>query len=243
MFALFGEICDDSSLRALNPEREEQTVARAVQSAIAAVPGKQRRRLGAAYWQLEGLRLASLLYEWLTVERQRSAFLVVQREQDIPLELGQLQFRLRVDRVDQLPDGSRMIIDYKSGNSKVQDWLGDRPARPQLLLYGIAEPDSAVALAFAQVRPRECCYVGLGEVAVAPGISTDISRAVKLRMEADDWTSLNARWRENLERIAQSFVAGEAQVDPLSLSSCSRCGLQSLCRVDATSLNSVGAEE
>jgi len=136
-----------------------------------------------------------------------------------------------------------VIIDYKSGNSKVQDWLGDRPARPQLLLYGIAEPDSAAALAFAQVRPRECCYVGLGRVAVAPGISTDISRAVKAKMEADDWSSLNARWRENLERIARSFVAGEAQVDPLSPSSCSRCGLQSLCRVDTTGFYSGEAEE
>lgn len=243
LFTLFGEICDDSSLRALNPEREDQTVAQAVQAAIEGVPGVQRRRLGTAYWQLEGQRLASLLHEWLTVERQRSAFSVAQREQDITLELAKLQFRLRVDRVDQLPDGSRVIIDYKSGNSKVQDWLGERPVRPQLLLYGIAEPDSAAALAFAQVRPRECCYVGLGRVAVAPGISTDISRAVKAKMEADDWSSLNARWRENLERIARSFVAGEAQVDPLSPSSCSRCGLQSLCRVDTTGFYSGEAEE
>lgn len=243
MFALFGEICDYSSLHTLNPDQVEQAVARAVQAAIEGVPGVQRRRQGTAYWQLEGLRLASLLHEWLTVERQRSAFSVVQREQDITLELAQLEFRLRVDRVDQLPDGSRVIIDYKSGTSTVQDWLGDRPAKPQLLLYGIAEPESAVALTFAQVRPRECCYVGLGRVAVAPGISTDIARAAKAQMDVDDWTSLNQRWQENLERLARSFVAGEAQVDPLPPSSCSRCGLQSLCRVDTTSLKSVEAEE
>ncbi len=124
-----------------------------------------------------------MLTEWLAVERQRSTFSVVQREQDISLELAQLHINLRVDRIDQLPDGSRMIIDYKSGPCTVQDWLGDRPARPQLLLYGCAEPEAAAALAFAQVQPRNCRYVGLGRIAPASGISTDISRAAKSRMK------------------------------------------------------------
>ena len=166
------------------------------------------------------------------MERQRSAFSVVQREQDITLQLAQLHIKLRVDRVDQLPDGSRVIIDYKSGTCTVQDWLGDRPARPQLLLYGCAEPDTAAALAFAQVQPRNCRYVGLGRIAPASGISTDISRAAKSRMNAQDWPTLNERWRETLERLATAFVAGEAQVDPLAPSTCTWCGLQSLCRVD-----------
>ena len=67
----------------------------------------------------------------------------------------------------------------------------------------------------------------------AAGISTDIPRAVKAQMDAQDWISLNARWRENLERLANGFIAGEAQVAPLSSSSCTWCGLQPLCRVDA----------
>ena len=107
------------------------------------------------------------------------------------------------------------------------------PAKPQLLLYSIAEPDRAAALAFGQVRPRDCRYVGLGETAAAPGISTDIARAAKSQLDTQDWASLNARWRENLERLASEFIAGEAQVDPLSLSSCTWCGLQPLCRIDA----------
>lgn len=233
LYALWGEIDDHAALQALNPVTENQTIVRAVQSAIDAFPATQRRRLGESYWQLESKRLASLLHEWLGVERQRSTFVVVQREQDVTLELAHLKIRLRVDRVDQLPDGSRVIIDYKSGKSNVHDWLGERPAKPQLLLYSIAEPDGAAALAFAQVRPRACRYIGLGAVEAAAGISTDIPRAVKTAMDAQDWISLNARWRENLERLANEFVAGDAQVDPLSTSSCTWCGLQSLCRIDA----------
>ena len=232
LFALWGEIQDHPALLALDETGEEQTVTGAVQAAIERIPGGRRRLLASAYWRLEGQRLTGLLREWLAVERQRSTFVVLQREEDITLQLAQLQIRLRVDRIDQLPDGSQVVIDYKSGISRVQDWLGERPARPQLLLYGIAAPGSAAALAFAQVRPRECRFNGLGAVAAAPGIATDIPKIVKERMQADDWQSLNERWRENLERLAQAFVAGDAAVDPLAPASCTWCGLQSLCRIN-----------
>jgi len=232
LFTLWGDIQDHPALLALDEAGEEQTVMRAVQAAIEGIPGGRRRLLGSAYWRLEGKRLAGLLREWLVVERQRSTFVVLQREEDITLQLAQLQIRLRVDRIDQLPDGSQVIIDYKSGTSKVQDWLGERPARPQLLLYGIAAPGCAAVLAFAQLRPRDCRFNGLGEVAAAPGIATDIPKVVKERMEADDWRSLNERWRENLERLAQAFVAGDAAVDPLAPGSCTWCGLQPLCRIN-----------
>ncbi len=232
LFALWGDGCDSASLLTLSDAQEKQLIERSVQAAITAMPGKRRRKQGNACWQLEEQRLAALLKEWLVVERQRNAFSVVQREQDVTLEIAGLRLQLRVDRVDQLPDGSRVIIDYKSGSCSVQDWLGVRPARPQLLLYGITEPDTVAALAFAQVRARDCRYVGLGRVAAAKGISTDLSRAVKTQMKAQDWPSLNERWRENLERIAAAFVHGEAQVDPLTPASCTWCGLQPLCRVD-----------
>jgi len=232
LFALWGELCDSNALISLSEIQQEQTVGRAVDAAISSVPYLRRRQLGRSYWLLERQRLTSLLAQWLAVERQRSAFSVVQREQDISLELAQLHIKLRVDRIDQLPDGSRMIIDYKSGNCTVQDWLGDRPSRPQLLLYGCAEPGAAAALAFAQVQPRDCRYVGLGRIAPASGITTDIPRVTKSRMNAQDWPTLNERWLEILERLAKAFVAGEAQVDPITSTTCDWCGLQSLCRVD-----------
>jgi len=51
-------------------------------------------------------------------------------------------------------------------------------------------------------------------------------------MNAQDWPTLNERWLEILERLAKAFVAGEAQVDPITSTTCDWCGLQSLCRVD-----------
>ena len=88
-------------------------------------------------------------------------------------------------------------------------------------------------MAFGQVRPRDCKFVGLGRVQAAPGIGTDIAAVAGDGMDASDWDSINILWRENLERLAQEFVSGEAQVNPLKSTSCTWCGLQSLCRVGA----------
>ena len=90
-----------------------------------------------------------------------------------------------------------------------------------------------MALSFAQVRPRESKFVGLGENAFAAGVTTDVVRAVKGKLMADDWDSLNSVWRAQLEQLAEDFLAGEAAVDPLASDSCTWCGLQSLCRVGA----------
>ena len=232
--SLWAALGDSETLQALDAEGQSNIVENAAQAAIATMPGYQRRKVGAAYWRLEAQRIMALLHEWLGVERQRSAFTVAQRELEMTLELAQLQIRLRVDRVDQLPDGSRVIIDYKSGKSSIRDWLGERPARPQLLLYSIAEPESVASLAFATVRPRECCYVGVGRLAAAPGIVTDLAGVVDAAIGVTQWSELNEYWRSTLERLAQEFVRGDAQVDPLTPASCTWCGLQPLCRIDDT---------
>jgi len=231
LYALWGEIGDHASLLGLQGDSRSATVQRAVTAALEAVSSQRRRGLGHAYWELEGQYLQRVLQEWLLVEQARTAFVVRQREQAVSLELGQLRINLRVDRIDELADGGTVIIDYKTGVSKVADWLGERPAKPQLLLYGIAEPAGAAALAFAQLRPRDCRYVGIGETAIAAGVNTDIGKLAPADSGIEDWPALNAYWRQNLERLAAEFLAGNAMVDPLGTSSCNWCGLQPLCRI------------
>ena len=231
LYQLWGQLHDSATLAATSVEDAATAIAHAVDCAIDGLPVHRRSSLGHAYFELEGKRLRHLLQEWLEVERQRSEFSVLAREKSIDLQVGQLNISLRIDRIDQLPDGAQFVIDYKSGRSSAQDWLGERPSRPQLTLYGLAMNDTVAGLAFAQVRRRECKYVGAGQIDVAPGVESNIEKLVKEKMPAKDWDDLTALWRDNLERLATEFVAGDAQVDPLSSSSCTYCGLQALCRV------------
>ncbi len=64
------------------------------------------------------------------------------------------------DRSTRLADGSRMVIDYKTGIPKLSQWFGDRPDEPQLPLYALAESDVA-AVAFAQIRKGDARFPGI----------------------------------------------------------------------------------
>ena len=70
-----------------------------------------------------------------------------------------------------------------------------------------------------------------GQIEVAKGVQWETEKWVKDKMPVKDWEDLCAQWRDNLERLADDFLRGEASVDPLS-NSCTFCGLQPLCRVD-----------
>ena len=234
LFVLWGRLGGSDGLAALDDSAEQAACLQSSAEGLEKLPSGRRRQVGQACLDLEKVRLTGLLREWLHVERQRQeGFTVAAREEKMGVTLGRLTLRLQVDRVDTLADGGNVIIDYKSSASKVGDWLGRRPPKPQLLLYGLAVAEQPVALSFAQVRARESKFVGLGENAFAPGITTDVAKAVKGKLMADDWDSLNAVWRAQLEKLAEDFLAGEAAVDPLASDSCTWCGLQSLCRVDA----------
>ena len=232
LYVLWGDLKSSSGLAGLSPDRELELCSLSAEAGLKKLSSARRRQVGGACLELEELRLASLLRDWLQVERTREeVFSVVAREEKMSVSLGRLTLQLQVDRIDELEDGGLAIIDYKSSLSKVGDWLGRRPPKPQLLLYGLAAAEQPAALSFAQVRARENKFVGLGENGFAPGVATDIGKAVKGKVDADDWQSLNNVWKGQLERLAEGFLAGEAAVDPLNSTSCTWCGLQLLCRV------------
>ena len=228
LYALWGDLEDSDKLAASDQQTLSVLVASAVESALDAVAEPLRQLVGMHCLDLERRRLHSLLQEWLQLERQRDAFKVIAREAPVSFRLGELELSMRVDRVDQLADGSRLVIDYKSGRNSLSQWLGQRPAQPQLPLYGLAEDVSA--LAFAEVRPRDGRFLGLGQVQGIKGVQSDIAKGVSRYSSCEDWASLLAEWQQNLARLAADFLAGEAAVDPLS-TACNFCGLDPLCRV------------
>lgn len=233
LFLIWEELECADGLAALDGTAERQLIETVVSAAFDSVNTARRVAVGPACLEQEARHLAAVLHEWLAVERQREDFVVAAREQRVDLDLGPLQLHLQVDRIDRSPaTGALSIIDYKSGNCEPRSWLGQRPALPQLPLYSLASEAPVEALAFAQVRARKCAYKGLGARAVAPGINPDIARATRGREEVDNWEDLLAAWRGSLHTLADGFVEGRAEVDPLNASSCTWCGLQSLCRVD-----------
>jgi len=170
--------------------------------------------------------MLGVLRKWLDVERLRESFEVEYLEQgsQVARHAG-LEFAVRIDRVDRLADGGRVLIDYKSGIATA-DWRGERPDNPQLPIYALLQPEALVAVAYGKVNAAECGFVAETERA---GIFKP--RAQKSALEGEpNFASLIGVWQRRIEVIAADFAAGKAAVAP-TLKACQSCRFQGLCRV------------
>lgn len=182
----------------------------------------------------------------LAMERERSPFVVHLAEQGEPFSIGGLQIRLQPDRIDDLAGGTQLLLDYKLGDShQPRQWLDTwpgRPRRPQLPLYAIAHARHTSALAFAVLAPRTIEFRGWSkEAGVAPGVTVYPPKR-SISGAPADWPALMDHWQHTLTGLAEQFVAGRAEVDPLP-QECQTCHLSILCRVYEHALSDLSAGE
>jgi ATP-dependent helicase/nuclease subunit B len=180
------------------------------------------------------------IVQLLQQEKLRPGFSVHLAEAKEAYEIGGLSITLRPDRIDQLDAGGELLIDYKLGASHTQrgwfDSLPGRPRQPQLPLYGLAHAERLRGLSYVILAPGAVEYRGWsdgtpiasGVLAYPAGIRTDLG-------DPADWGALLHHWQFTLTRLAEHYVAGRAEVDPLP-QECMYCHLSTLCRVNELAL-------
>lgn len=228
LYDLWGRLGGRRELLALDAAERESLVADCAERAIDALPTQRRQLAGAACLELESERLAHLLLAWLELEAQREDFTVVAREADLSAGIELLNLQLRIDRIDELADGKRLLIDYKTGRSEISGWFGSRPSAVQLPLYASFSP--VAGMAYGRLRAREPGFAGIGDCDGIPGVGSEFPKVVRRYSDAQSWEEQVKTWQEITRRLATEFIAGEAAVDPLR-GACDYCGLQALCRV------------
>jgi ATP-dependent helicase/nuclease subunit B len=216
---------DSNALQTVRADAEQRLIDEAAARAIESVC--QRRDPGRRWRLREGVRLRNLLTKWLQLERARAPFVIEALEgRDQIARFGGLEFRVRIDRVDRLLDGARVLIDYKTGAAD-PDWRGERPDNPQLPVYALLSPQALVAVAYAKVNAAESGFVAESE-------RRDVfPRTRRSELEGmATFAELVQVWSRRIERIAGEFAAGRAEVAP-TIEACKSCKLQGLCRVPA----------
>lgn len=189
-----------------------------------------------AFRDVEATRVQRHVMDYLELEKQRETFEVVGFEKEILPEIEGQGIRLIIDRVDKLPSGEEIIIDYKTGKVEPQKWFGDRPEDPQLPLYAISAEETPAAVVFGIIRDDGCLYKG---VVTQPGLLPDLppkeSKANQYLIDAGyNMPETITNWREILHHLMADFLAGKAVIDPkLGTKTCenSYCELRSLCRI------------
>jgi hypothetical protein len=229
-------------LLALEREDCEQRVMASVERALAdALP----TAVGARSRALEREWQCRAISGLLAIERSRAPFAVVETERELRGEIAGLEFRLRVDRVDEV-DGSRVVIDYKTGKTGSAAWRGARMDAPQLPLYAVLHPDRPGAIAIAQATSAGARFMGVGEESITLDGMTPARKfaLTEDREKGFDWPAITQHWWAWLEVLARDFAAGRAGVDPkLAAATCRHCHLGGLCRVDTARVRDDGPEE
>jgi ATP-dependent helicase/nuclease subunit B len=217
---------DSNELAALQSEPRRELLSQAARQAVARVC--KRRDPGQRWREREVVRLEGLLDRWLEVEAQRAPFRVEHIEAAAqPTQFAGVDFRARIDRIDSLADGARVLIDYKT-NSTSPDWRGERPHNPQLPIYALMRPEALVAVAYGRVNAAKLEFVTESERA-------DVFKPGKRKTSLEEqptFSALMQLWRTRIERLASDFAAGRAEVAPTA-KACATCRLQGLCRVPA----------
>lgn len=232
----------DSSeqLAATNTEQLQALVETQVVGALDEVarhyPGTFTKR----FRQLEEARLCGQVLEWLERERLRKPFRVIEREASHEVAVGRLGVRLRIDRIDELEDGRRMVIDYKTGQVTASQWFGDRPDEPQLPLYSLAVSGDVAGLLFAQIRAGGMAFKGVVEAEdMLDGVRA--WHRVRQTRDAGSWFEVLHRWRIAMQALGEAFCEGEAAVDPKHYpNTCRYCDLGPLCRIDEARAGQTG---
>lgn len=231
LHAVWSELQDHAGLTARDAVVRRELVGRCAAAAVAdrakVLPEVYTPRVA----ELERERLTRRVMGWLEIEACRPPFRVLESEREHRLKIGPLTLLTRIDRIDELADGGRLLLDYKTGQVKLQSWLEERPDDPQLPLYAVGERRDLVAVSYACLKPGETGFLGLGVRAGMPeGIGVYAEKRAR-PPEAPDWGSLLAYWEKNLTRLAEGYAGGDARVDPKTALTCERCHLSTLCRI------------
>lgn len=232
----------DDLQSAIAEGRLTQVVRSAIEEAFASCD-----ELGAAWEQAyvasEQRRLMLLLEEWLRLEAKRAPFEVTACEEKLEADIGGLKLKLRVDRIDQLGDGSRLLIDYKSGRVSPRDWQPPRPREPQLPLYAaFGNVSDLRGVLFARIRAGDTCFDGSVEDVQGRLFADAKANSALARNRYTE--EMREGWREALLSLAEEFLRGEAAVDPSEgEKTCRYCSLAGLCRVAEVRNPLEGSEE
>lgn len=172
--------------------------------------------------KIEKIRIAKIIHQFAQIDKLREPFTVLATEEKIETNIAGLKFTTRLDRLDEMDNGDKIIFDYKTGSPTINHWCGDAIKEPQLPIYAISKDTQAIA--FIQLNADKISIKGL---------SKDQRLLPKQRSNGSclEWDEQIILWKTRLESASKDFQAGKAEVKPIR-GACDYCDFEALCRVD-----------
>ncbi len=215
--AFWTEVTSSSVLQSLSKDERTATISRAALSGITQFEKSTHQAFSTRVRAIEAQRLERLLDLWLSVEATRAVpFTVVAREERREIKVAGIAVNVVIDRIDELADGRRIVIDYKTGaNIDIKNWASERITEPQVPLYAALAGEDVSAVAFGKVQLDKPAFAGVAQDSdMLPGIYGIGEDRQKLFPPAvyPSWQSVVQHWATRIEAIAQEIKDGVAPV-------------------------------
>jgi hypothetical protein len=150
-------------------------------------------------------RTRLVLERFLALEAERTAFVTLEVERRIEVDIAGRILTGRIDRRDRLDGGRSLLIDYKTGKQSSSGWFKERLSDPQLPLYAQLAGESPDAIVIVALGTDGVAYraAGIG-VEELPGRQHDF--------EPEAWLEQLERWRQQLVDLVEEFTRGDVRV-------------------------------
>ena len=171
---------------------------------------------------IEKNRLEQLLLKFIDTEKLREDFQVLATEHSVSVDIGGLNFNTRLDRLDQMSNGDKIIFDYKTGSTSTAKWCSQDIAEPQLPIYSVT--NDVQGAAFIELSSSAVSFKGLSKD------SDSLPKQSNQKRKCQEWDEQLTIWESRLNQASQDFQTGQAQVLP-NKTACDYCEFELLCRV------------
>jgi ATP-dependent helicase/nuclease subunit B len=224
METLWTKIKTQANLLSLTTEELDQHIDFSITVALQPFIRQRPYSFSTLMQQVEIERLKRLVHLCLKWERLRPPFEVDALEEVLTVRLAEMEFTVRVDRIDKVAGEKKWVIDYKSSLPASLPWNDERPSEPQLLLYALLDA-SINTLLFVRLKSGQFIVKGLSETK-EPHLGLAGLKAKQT------WQTTRQQWERQLSGLAQEYAQGYCPPKPSTAAVCQQCNYHNLCRID-----------
>ena len=183
--------------------------------------------------KLESHYLKNIAYQWLSFEKiNRPSFKVIESEEKYKINIDRITFNVKIDRIDEYEDGSKLLIDYKTGNEEsISKWTKSPISSLQIPIYitftGI---NNISAAGIGYIHNRNLKLVGLSRYSQDPK-DADLKDCTLSKKDGGQWQNLINSWHKDIYELASGYLSGNASVAYKKESDLKYCAVRSLLRL------------
>ena len=212
---IYEEVDSKSALLALDQTQLTKLINQKIYSAL-------KRYQNSGFKAIEQDRLQSLLLKFIETDKLRENFRVLATERSVQVNIAELSFNTRLDRLDEMDNGDQIVFDYKTGSSSTAKWCGQEIIEPQLPIYSVT--NNTQGAAFIELNSSSVSFKGLSKD------PDSLPKQSSYKGKCQEWDDQLNSWKVKLNQASSDFQSGQAQVLP-NKTACDYCEFDLLCRV------------